>query len=113
MQLQAVLRSFIPEFEITLGGQSVDHPIDGTSESINVNTSKSHCLQESHIDLRVRGSGFDDVSAQVPVSFVNHDGERACFRSYAAHISSNVDNRNVNRYVVCATLYVIILLSIY
>ena len=74
-------------------------PINGTSESIDMNAFKSHCLEKSCIDLRVRGSGIEDAFAQVPVSYVNYDGERASSSSRAAHVSSNADNRSVNRYV--------------
>ena len=58
--------------------------ISGTSESIDVNTSQSHCLEESHIDLRICGSGIDNVSAEVPVYFGIQDGEQGCSCSSAA-----------------------------
>ena len=46
-------------------------PIDGTSESTDVNASQSHRLKDSRIDLSVRGCGIDNVSKEVPVSFGN------------------------------------------
>lgn len=65
-------------------------PIDGTSESIDVNASQSHRLEESRIDLSVHGPGIDDALAQVPVTLANHDGDRGCSRRSA--ICSHLDS---------------------
>ena len=62
-------------------------PIDGTSESLDPNASQSNRLEESCIDLTVRGSGLDDMVAQVPVVYGNYED---CPRS-SVTISQQID----------------------
>ena len=48
-------------------------PTDGTSESTDVNASLRHRLKGARIDLSVRGSGIENVSKEVSLSFGNEE----------------------------------------